>query len=51
MYLLIDIELKRSNFSRAEELKKDFEKVCSTMCEKLTSINSRIKEIEKKDAS
>ena len=51
MYLLIDIELKRSNFSRAEELKKDFEKVCSTMCEKLTSINSRLKEFEIKDAS
>ena len=51
MYLLIDIELKRSNFSRAEELKKDVEKICSTMGEKLTSINSRIKEFEKKDAS
>ena len=51
MYLLIDIELKRSNFSKAEELKKDFEKICSTMCEKLTSINSRLKEFKKKDAS
>jgi len=51
MYLLIDIELKRSNFSKVEELKKDFKKICSTMCEKLTSINSRLKEFEKKDAS
>ena len=51
MYLLIDIELKRSNFSKVEELKKDFRKICSTMCEKLTSINSRLKEFEKKDAS
>ena len=51
MYLLIDIELKRSNFSKVEELKKDFEKICSTMCEKLTSINSQLKEFEKKDAS
>ena len=51
MYILIDIELKRSNFSKAEELKKDFKVICSTMCEKLTSINSRLKEFEKKDAS
>jgi tetratricopeptide (TPR) repeat protein len=51
MYILIDIELKRSNFSKAEELKKDFKVICSTLCEKLTSINSRLKEFEKKDAS
>jgi len=51
MYLLIDIELKRSNFSKAEELKKDFKMICAEMCEKLTSINSRLKEFEKKDAS
>ena len=51
MYILIDIELKRSNFSKAEELKKDFKVICSSMCEKLTSINSRLKEFEKKDAS
>ena len=51
MYLLIDIELKRSNFSKAEELKKDFKMICSEMCEKLTSINTRLKEFEKKDAS
>ena len=51
MYILIDIELKRSNFSKAEELKKDFKVICSTMFEKLTSINSRLKEFEKKDAS
>ena len=46
MYLLIDIELKRSNFSKVEILKKDFKKICLTMCEKLTSINSRLKELE-----
>jgi len=51
MYLLIDIELKRSNFSKVEELKKDFKMICSEMCEKLTSINSRLKEFENKDAS
>ena len=46
MYLLIDIELKRSNFSKVEELKKDFKKICLTMCEKLELINSRLKALE-----
>ena len=51
MYILIDMELERSNFSRVEELKKDFELICSNMCTKLTSIEKRLKEFEKKDAS
>ena len=46
MYLLIDIELKRSNFSKVDKLKKNFKKICLTMCEKLASINSRLKELE-----
>jgi len=29
MYLLIDIELERSNFSKADELSKDFKKICA----------------------
>ena len=51
MYLLIDIELERSNFSKAEELSKDFKKICVKMCKKLVSIESRIKDFERKDAS
>ena len=51
MYLLIDIELERSNFSKAEELSKDFKKICVKMCQKLASIESRIKEFDRKDAS
>ena len=31
MYLLIDIELERSNFSKADELSKDFKKICKEM--------------------
>ena len=37
MYLLIDMELERSNFSKADELSKDFEKICVKMCEKINS--------------
>tara|TARA_Y100000590_G_scaffold73315_1_gene80731 strand:- start:4568 stop:4996 length:429 start_codon:yes stop_codon:yes gene_type:complete len=51
MYLLIDMELERSNFSKAEELKKNFEIICSDMCEKITSIESRLKAFEKENAS
>ena len=46
MYLLIDIELKRSNFSKVDELKNNFKKICLTLCEKLALINSRLKELE-----
>ena len=51
MYFLIDIELERSNFSKAEELREDFKKICSNLCDKIASINKRLKEFEKQDAS
>ena len=34
-----------------KELKKNFTMICSAMCKKLPSINTRLKEFEKKDAS
>ena len=51
MYLLIDIEIKRSNFLKAKQLKSDFKKICKLLCVKLPSIDSRLKEFEKKNAS
>ena len=51
MYLLIDMELERSNFSKAVELSEDFKKICVDMCEKIASIESRLKDFEIKDAS
>ncbi len=48
MYLLIDIELKRSNFSKVKELTSDFNKICSKMCEKIVSINKRLKNFDTK---
>ena len=51
MYMLIDIELERSNFSKVKELKKNFEIICSTLCEKKASIDERLKKFEKKDNS
>ena len=51
MFLLIDMELERSNFSKADELSEDFKKICVDMCEKIDSIESRLKDFEIKDAS
>tara|TARA_B100001250_G_C19377150_1_gene604592 strand:+ start:231 stop:656 length:426 start_codon:yes stop_codon:yes gene_type:complete len=47
MYFLIDLEIERSNFSSAKELKEDFELICTKICEKLKGIESRLKEFEK----
>ena len=51
MYILINLELERSNFSKVKELKKDFKKICTSLCEKITSIDARLKDFENKDAS
>ena len=51
IYLLIEIELKRSNYSKVKELKNNFESVCSTLCDKLMSISERLDDIEAKNDS
>ena len=51
IYMLINIKLKKSNFSKVKELTEKFELVCSTLCNKTTSIKTRLNEIEAKDKS
>ena len=51
LYMLIDIELKKSNFSEVKKLTKNFEIICSTLCNKTKNINERLKNIETKDES
>ena len=51
MYMLIDIELKKSNFSEVKKLKKNFIIICSSFCDKTKSINERLKNVEMKDES
>ena len=51
LYMLIDIEHKKSNFSEVKKLTKNFEIICATFCEKTKSINERLKNIEAKDES
>ena len=51
MYMLIDIELERSNFSQVRDLTKKFNIICSTLCNKTKSINERLENIEAKNES
>ena len=51
MYMLIDIEIEKSNFSEVRNLTKKFNVVCSTLCEKIKSINERLENIEVKNES
>ena len=51
LHMLIDIELKKSNFSEVKKLTKNFEIICSTFCDKTKNINERLKNIEAKDES
>ena len=49
LYMLIDIELKKSNFSKVRDLTKNFKIICSTLCDKTQNINERLKNIEAKN--
>ena len=51
MYMIIDIELKRSNFSKVIELQSDFEKICTSLCEKIASIKERLKNFDTSNES
>ena len=51
IYLLMDIEIERSNFDKVKKLKEDFELICSKMCPKISSINEKLKNFDTKDES
>ena len=51
IYLLMDIEIERSNFDKVKKLKENFELVCSSMCPKISSINEKLKNFDTKDES
>ena len=51
MYMLINIELEKSNFSEVKYLTKQFNIICSTLCNKTKSINERLENIEAKNES
>ncbi len=51
MYMLINIKLKKSNYSEVKRLIKDFTIICSKLCEKTNTINKDLKNIEPKNES
>ena len=50
-YMLIEIELKKSNYSRVKELTENFEKICKNLCEKNDLILDTLKNLEPKNES
>jgi hypothetical protein len=48
---LINIELKKSNYTEVKSLIKDFTIICSKLCEKTKTINKNLKNIEPKNES
>ena len=50
-YMLMEIELKRSNYSRVKELLDDFSKICNKLCDKKNSILESLKNLEPENES
>jgi tetratricopeptide (TPR) repeat protein len=50
-YMLMEIELKRSNYSKVKELVDNFSKICNKLCNKKNSILESLKNLEPKNES
>ena len=50
-YLLMEIELKNSNYSKVKELAENFSKICDKLCDKKNSILKSLKNLEPKNGS
>ena len=51
IYMMINIELKKSNYLEVKSLIKDFAIICLELCEKTKTINESLKNIEPKNES
>ena len=51
IYMMINIELKKSNYLEVKSLIKDFAIICLELCEKIKTINESLKNIEPKNES
>ena len=49
IYLLMDIEIERSNFAKVIKLKKNFESICTNLCPKISSIDEKLKNFDTKN--
>jgi len=50
-YLLMEIELKKSNYSKVKELAENFSNICNKLCDKKTLILESLKNLEPKNES
>tara|TARA_B100000767_G_scaffold183040_1_gene170881 strand:+ start:44 stop:481 length:438 start_codon:yes stop_codon:yes gene_type:complete len=50
-YLLMEIELKKSNYLKVRELVENFSKICDKFCDKKSSILESLKNLEPKNES
>ena len=50
-YMLMEIELKRSNYTKVKELVDNFSKICNKLCDKKNSILESLKNLEPKNES
>ena len=50
-YLLMEIELKKSNYSKVKELTKNFTKICNKLCDKKILILESLDNLEPKNES
>ena len=51
IFLLMNIEIERSNFTKVNELKQKFEKVCLNLCLKMSLIDEKLKNFDTKNES
>ena len=51
MYMLIDLKLKKSDYKKVKELTKNFQIICSLLCNKIDSIKERLTNSEAKNES
>ena len=50
-YLLMEIELKKSNYSKVKELAENFSKICNKLCDKKNLILESLENLEPKNES
>ena len=51
MHLLINYELKKSNYSKVKELKENFSMICQILCKEINTIEKSLSDIEPKNGS
>ena len=51
LFMLIELQLERSNFSKAKELNEKFSLICSNLCNNQSIIAEKIKNLEARKAT